>query len=119
MLAWPEGLVAVPDTLAWLAEGEADLGFALVADRAVALGAAGVLALEPGRFEIDTPLLLTDGRLSAFLAAGRLEVTADRLIYRQPAARVARGGTLLILAGVVVATAVLLRAVRRRGMPRS
>ncbi len=114
VLAWPDGLVATPDTLAWLAAGDQDLAFVLRPDRLVALGSAGVLDLAPGRFDIDTPLLLSDGTVSAFLADGRLEVTADRVIYRAPGAPVARGGTLLILAGVAIATAALLRAVRRR-----
>lgn len=114
VLAWPEGVVSTPDTLAWLAEAEDGLAFALIADRISATGVAGALPLGEGRYTIDTPILLTDGRLAAFFAAGRLEVGGGVVRYRAPAPPLARGGTLYILAGVALATAVLLRALHRR-----
>lgn len=114
ILAWPEGVVSTPDSLAWLAEAEDGLAFALIADRISATGVAGALPLAEGRYTIDTPILLTDGRLSAFFAAGRLEVGGGVVRYRAPAPPLARGGTLYILAGVALATAVMLRALHRR-----
>lgn len=114
ILAWSAGVVSTPDTLAWLAEGDDDLAFVMVADHASAQGVAGTLPLTPGRYDIDTPILLTDGRLVAFLASGRLEVRADRLVYQVPTAPIERGGALYILAGVALATVVLLRALYRR-----
>jgi len=114
VLTWPAGVVSTPDSVSWLAEGDDDLAFALIAHRASALGVAGTLPLTPGRYDIDTPILLTDGRLVAFLAAGRLEVRDGSLVYRGPTTPIARGGTLYVLAGVALATVVLLRALYRR-----
>lgn len=114
VLAWPAGVVSTPDSLAWLAEAEDGLAFALVADRISATGVAGALPLTEGRYAIDTPIMLTDGRLTAFFAAGRLEVSGGVVRYRAPSPPLARGGTLYILAGVALATAVLLRALHRR-----
>lgn len=114
VLAWPEGVVSMPDSLPWLAEGDEDLAFSLIPDRVTALGADGVLPLVAGRYDIDMPIMLTDGRLTAFLAAGRLDVGAEALHYRTPTPPVARGGTLYVLAGVALATVVLLRALYRR-----
>jgi hypothetical protein len=115
LLAWPEGVLSVPDTAAWLPDGETGLAFALVSDRAAAAGPAGRLGLRPGRYGIDTPLLLTDGVLSAHLTSGTLEVSeAGEVRYRRPGGGIGSRGTLLLLAGLGLATVVLLRAVRRR-----
>jgi hypothetical protein len=114
ILAWPEGVVSTPDSLDWLADADDGLAFALIGDRISATGVAGALPLAAGSYTIDTPILLTDGRLVAFFAAGRLEVGDGVVRYRAPAPPLARGGTLYILAGVALATAVLLRALHRR-----
>jgi len=114
VLAWPDGLLSVADTAAWMDAGESNLAFALQPATTVAIGADGRLPLQPGNYDIDTPLMLDDGHLVAYFADGRLEITAHEIVYRRPAPRIARRGTLLLLAGIAVATGVLLRAVRRR-----
>lgn len=114
VLAWPEGLVSLPDTAVWMAGDGTDLVFNLRGAEAVIIGAGGRRDLTPGNFSLDTPVVLDDGRLQAFLARGRLEVSGDAVIYRRPGRGIARGGTLLMLAAIAVATGVLLRAARRR-----
>ena len=61
------------------------------------------------------PLLLTDGVLTAHLTSGTLEITeAGEVRYRRPGGGIGGRGTLLLLAGLGLATVMLLRAVRRR-----
>jgi hypothetical protein len=113
LLGWPEGVVATDDTVTWHPDGPGALAFAL-GESAAGGGAAGRFTLADGRYTIDTPLYLEGGGVTAFLAAGSLEVTADRLTYRRPAAREGPTGDYLLLAGIVVATGVLLHLARRR-----
>jgi hypothetical protein len=115
LLLWDEGAISTPESTTWHEHGASDL--AIILDRATvqATAAAGRLALDAGSFELDTPLLLADRTTTALLAGGRLTVDGSRLVYRRSAtARVPRGGTLFMLAGLALATAVLLRAARKR-----
>jgi hypothetical protein len=113
LLGWPEGLVATDDTVTWHPDDPGALAFAL-GESPAGGGAAGRFTLADGRYTIDTPLYLEGGGVTAFLGAGSLEVTADRLTYRRPVAREGPTGDYLLLAGIVVATGVLLHLARRR-----
>jgi len=114
ILAWPEGLVSVPDSAIWKTADQQGLAFDFQREDAVAVGAGGRLPLIPGRYSIDTPMLIDDGALRAYLNRGHLTVDQSSIIYRQTAPGLAREGTMLMLAAIGVATAVLLRAVRKR-----
>lgn len=114
LLAWPEGVVSLPDTVVWRQGGATGLAFQLDGARIAGGSAAGLLQLVPGRYDLDTPVYLGDGTISAMFSAGRLEITPGRILYRRPASRIARRGTLFLLAGLVLATGVMLRAARRR-----
>ncbi|MBD3221799.1 hypothetical protein GF314_11215 [bacterium] len=115
-LLWPEGVVAAPAGLAWRDTGVADLAIALDAASLQISATAGRLPLDPGNYDIDTPLTIDDGRVVALLADGRLVVERGGLRYGRtpPAGDGGRGGTLLLVAGLGLATAVLLRLARRR-----
>lgn len=116
-LTWPEGVITLPDSMDWL-EHEADgLAFRLDGEALVGVGSAGRFSGRIGSYEVDTPLYLTDGRVVACLAAGRIEVAADRIVYRAKGHRRDQRGDLLLLGGIILATAVLLRAARRRTRP--
>ncbi len=113
-LVWPEGMITIPDSLPWYDDGESGLAIALdVADLA-GIGAGGRFRPRPGRFELDTPLVLIDGSVYASFTSGSLEIEDGRLTYRRPPAKRGARGDYYVLAGLVLATAVLLRAVRRR-----
>lgn len=114
VLAWPEGVISVPDTAVWLESGRDGLAFALAAPPLAGVGAGGRFPAEPGRYKLDTPLVLQDGLVVACLSDGELEVAPGRFVYRRPGKRHDQRGDLLLLAGLVVATAVLLRAAGRR-----
>lgn len=114
-LIWPHGAITVPDSVVWQIRA-ADLEIGLEPAELRITAAAGTLPVADGNFDIDTPLLVEDGRLVALLAAGRLRIEGERLMYRRPPSSSIPGrqGTLLLVAGLAVATAVLLRAARRR-----
>jgi hypothetical protein len=113
-LFWPEGVLTTPETMIWRAAGPDGLAFDL---RTAALGGVstgGRFALQPGRYDLDVPLLLSDGAVTVALTAGRLEVAPGRITYSRPPARRDPRGDYYILAGLILATAILLRAARRR-----
>lgn len=113
VLAWPEGLVVAEKDVPWLADGPRGLAFPLEGPLRGA-GAGGVFSIRAGRFSIDTPLYLVAGGVQAYLQAGELTVTAGRVVYRRPAVARDPRGDYLLLAGLVVATGILLHLARRR-----
>lgn len=114
LLTWPEGVISLPDSAVLREAGVSGLAFALDASRVAAAGSGGRLALDHGRYDIDTPLYLGDGTATVLITAGSLEIDRFRIVYRRPAAGVGSRGTLFVLAGVALATALMLRLVRRR-----
>lgn len=117
-LVWPEGVLIMPDTLPWLDDGSSGLAFELRESSLTSVGHGGLFRLHPGRYEIDTPLVISDGEFVLSLCGGELEVNDDRIIYYRPRSRGEqvrnRRGEYYIVAGLVLATALLLRAARRR-----
>ncbi len=116
VLAWPEGVVVTEAGVPWLPDGQQGLAFALDGPLRGA-GAGGLFTARPGRFTIDTPLYLAAGGVRAYLQSGELIVAADRLEYRRPHAAADPRGDYLLLAGLVVATGILLHLARRRRRP--
>lgn len=113
-LVWPEGMVSLPDTMAWLEAGSSSLAFTLHPNDLVGFGAKGRFHVRPGTYVLDLPLMLADQQVIAVLTAGRLEIQDDQIIYRRPASGRDTRGDYFILGGLILATAVLLLAIRRR-----
>ena len=113
-LTWPHGVITLPDTTAWLEHGETGLAFRLRVESLAGVGAGGRFTVVPGRYTLDTPLYLGDDALVACLAAGELEISPGYVVYRQPVKRRDQRGDYMLLGGLVLATAVLLRSARRR-----
>jgi len=116
---WDGGQLVLPDTLSLDTFGAQDLGVGTLAGLRGS-GAGGVLRFRDGKFAIDQPLLLTDGRISLYVARGTLEIRGAQVRYVPPDATLAprkvadpRAG-FLFLAGMVILTLVLLRLARRR-----
>jgi hypothetical protein len=116
VLAWPEGVLVTEEGVAWLPDGPQGLAFDLDGDLRGA-GAGGLFTARPGRFTIDTPLYLAAGGVRAYLQAGELTVSDARLEYRRPRSAHDPRGDYLLLAGLVVATGILLHLARRRRRP--
>ncbi len=113
-LAWPEGVITIPDSLEWLDFGPASLVFTVDGSRLVGAAVGGIFTAEPGRHDPDPPLQLSDGRITACLAAGEIEVAPGRITYRRPDQGRDPRGDFMLVGGLVLATAVLLHGVRRR-----
>ncbi|MFO7610511.1 MAG: hypothetical protein R6X35_15195 [Candidatus Krumholzibacteriia bacterium] len=114
-LVWADGLLTLPAGLALEAFGPRDL--------AVAAGAGltgtsdgGDLIFADGSYDVSAPVLLSDGQVSLYAAAGRLEILGERIRYvppRQSDRADPRAG-FAFLAGMVLLVVVLLRLTRRR-----
>ena len=117
-LLWPEGILTLAESLPWLDDGDAGLQFTLGDPPLTGIGSGGRFDIRPGRYGLDTPLWLSDGHVALFVTAGTIEVTEDRITYERPPDRAKRPdgkrGEYYILAGLVLATAMLLRAAYRR-----
>jgi len=71
------------------------------------------LIFATGRYPIDQTLLLTDGRFQLTVHRGELEIVPGRILYTDEVARDKRG-PYMMLAGVLLLTAVLLARVRAK-----
>ncbi len=114
ILAWDHGTVTVPDSLVPGGDEGADVDFPLTVASLSAVAEGRDFPLEPGRYRLDAPLLLGDGVVVAHFASGELTIQRDRIIYRQPEIRRNPRGDFLLLGGLALATAILLRLARRR-----
>jgi hypothetical protein len=117
-LTWLDGMLTLPDSLTLEPFGERDLAVPVTGSFAGA-GAGGKLRWQDGTFTISEPVLLTDGLVQLLASAGELEVLATRIRYRAPEATAPRDGndlraSLMMLAGIALLIAVLLRRARRK-----
>ena len=113
-LVWGDGVITVPDSVPWLEHGRGSLAVSLSEPPLTGIAAGGVFRREVGQYDLDTPLHLDDGRVTAYLAAGRLDVTEGMVTYRRPATGRSMRGDFILLAGLILATGLLLHAARRR-----
>jgi hypothetical protein len=117
-LVWPEGVLTQPGDAPWQENEAGELLFYLSDPGLFGIGSQGRFRFQQGRYDLDTPLLISDGELTVYLSAGILDVGPDRIIYfRPPGAskqKPGRRGEYYVLAGLVLATALLLRAARKR-----
>jgi hypothetical protein len=121
ILTWPEGSLTLPDTLATERYGRHDLGLPTLAGLSGS-GASGRLALVDGIYPISEPLTLTDGRLELRVTAGELEIRGPQIRYRNRPPDLGdkdRKSAWLLVAGMVVLIAVLMRRARLKVAERS
>jgi hypothetical protein len=116
LLVWEEGLLTLPDSLLPATDGEPDL---TVPYRAGLRGFSGTrgLAFVAGSYPIEAPLLLDDGRIQLFTAAGDLDIATDQIRYRRPTTTTGRRADYMFLAAIVILSFLLLlrtRSQRRR-----
>ncbi len=120
-LVWPEGRLIIPSELSLQGDAQGDLGIPLRAGFG-GNSPAGPVALGEGLQSIDANLAFSDGRLQWMVSGGELEIHGNRLIYRRPWVGTGKApGTglkdqranLLMIAGLLLLIAVLLRRARR------
>ncbi len=112
-LVWESGVVTMPDSLACEPYGADDLAVATLPGLS-GITARGRFDLAPGRYDLDEPLLLTDGRMAAYLTSGTLDVETGLVVYARPSHPKNTHASYLLLAGIVLGTWVLLLNLRRR-----
>ena len=117
-LTWLDGMLTLPDSLVLEPFAEHDLAVP-VSSALAGAGAGGKLQWQDGTFTISEPILLTDGTVQLLASAGELEIVASRIRYRAPEVVPPEPGTdlrasLMMLAGVALLIAVLLRRARRQ-----
>jgi hypothetical protein len=72
------------------------------------------LVFRNGLYPVDAPLLLDDGVIQLFAAAGQLEIATGELRYSRPSARSDVRAQYLFLAALVVLIVVLMARLRLR-----
>ncbi len=119
-LVWDSGQLVCPATVILEPFGADDLGISTTSQLQGSSG-GGALAFRDGRFTVDQPLLLTDGNISLYLAAGELEIRGAQVRYLPPSSEKERNPALadpmagfLFLAGIVLLIVVLMRRARLR-----
>lgn len=117
-LTWLDGMLTLPDSLVLEPFAEHDLAVP-VSGALAGAGAGGKLQWQDGTFTISEPILLTDGVVQLLASAGELEILSSRIRYRAPESVPPEPGTdlrasLMMLAGVALLIAVLLRRARRQ-----
>jgi hypothetical protein len=118
-LVWDQGRLTLPDSLEAEDFARQDVGVPCTA-RLAGSGASGQLVLRDGIFPVSEPVILSDGRLELQISAGELEFRGARIRYRRAVAepRTFKSG-LLMLAGMTVLVAVLLRRARLKAAERA
>lgn len=116
-LTWLDGMLTVPDSLVLEPFGERDLAVPVTAALAGA-GAGGKLHWTEGTYAISEPLMATDGIVQLLVSGGELEILGTRVRYRPPPATPEKSNTdmrasLLMLSGIILLIAVLMRRARR------
>lgn len=116
-LTWLDGMLTVPDTLPLEPFAQHDLAVPVTAALAGA-GAGGKLQWNDGTYEVSEPLMMTDGTVQLLVSGGELEIRGSRIRYRPPANSSAKNGndmraSLLMLSGIILLIAVLMRRARR------
>ncbi len=117
-LVWEQGLLTLPDSLVLDTFGPRDLAVPTGATLTGTSG-GGDLLFADGSYALSAPLLLTDGCISFYAAAGELEIVGERLRYLPPQAVVKGDGAdpragMIMLAGMVLLVVVLLRLARKQ-----
>lgn len=118
-LVWDQGRLTLPDSLEPEDLALQDVGVPCTA-RLAGSGASGQLVLRDGIYPVSEPVILSDGRLELQISAGELEFRGARIRYRRAAAesRTFKAG-LLMLAGMTLLVAVLLRRARLKAAERA
>lgn len=111
-LVWAQGVLTVPVELVPETFGPADLAVPCGAELAGG-GHGGRLVFTGGTYRIDEPLLLTDGSVTLYATAGKLEILGERVRYSAPKVSVKNPlASYVLLAGLLLLTLVLLRRAR-------
>jgi hypothetical protein len=114
-LVWEGGVLSVPDTLAMDGFPNDNLGIPLRAGFSGA-GQDGPLLLDDGIYSVNESLMMGDGVIQLMVSDGELEIFGPRFSYTRPQPTTVSDKTkanFLLIAGLLVLIAVLLRRARR------
>ena len=108
-LAWPHGVLTLPDSLPVESLRGVDLVVPCTGDLS-GLGHTGSLVFQDGIYNVSEPLFLSDGTIQLYLTAGELLVLNQRVRYTAPVekGRDPRAGY-VFLSGMVLLVVILLR----------
>lgn len=118
-LVWDQGRLTLPDTVEAEDFARFDIGVPCTA-RLEGAGASGQLVLLDGIYPVSEPVVLSDGRLELQVTSGELEFRGARIRYRRAVEEAGefRSG-LILLAGMILLVAVLLRRSRLKSGERT
>jgi len=113
-LVWSCGVLNIPVNYEIEDFGPFDLAIPCT-ERFGGVGKTGRLIMTDGKFEINEPVLLTDGTVFFFAEDGLLEFVASRIRYFPPEVKekVDPRASFMLLGGLLVLIAVLVRRSRR------
>ncbi len=115
-LTWLDGMLTVPDSLVIEEFSRFDLAIPVKAEFSGA-GTSGKLEWREGTYDINEPLMITDGVVSLLVDEGELEVLEQRIRYRAPDKSnddppVDPRASFIMLGGILLLIGVLLRRAR-------
>jgi len=117
-LSWRQGMLTVPGSLVLEEYSLADLAVPVSA-KLTGAGASGSLEWRDGTYEINEPVLLSDGQVNLLVSQGQLEVVGSRIRYRPPLSDNGQKpadprASFIMLAGILLLIGVLLRRARQK-----
>ena len=114
-LVWEGGVLSVPDSLAMDGFPNDNLGIPLRAGFSGA-GQDGPLLLDDGIYSVNESLMMGDGVIQLMVSDGELEIFGPRFRYTRPQPTTVSDknrANFLLIAGLLILIAVLMRRARR------
>ena len=112
LLVWEQGVLSIPDSLEVRLQGR-DLAVPYLP---VLIGVShrSGLRFETGHYDIEQPLLLSDGRLQLLAASGKLTIERGRIVYEAAEPSTDPRSSYLFVAALLIISFLLLARARSR-----
>ncbi len=112
LLVWEQGVLSIPDTLEVHLQGR-DLAVPYLPGL-IGVSHRSGLRFETGHYDIEQPLLLSDGRLQLLAARGKLTIEQGRIVYEAAGPSTDPRSSYLFVAALLIISFLLLARARSR-----
>ena len=112
LLVWEQGVLSIPDSLEVHLQGR-DLAVPYL-QVLIGVSHQSGLRFETGHYDIEHPLLLSDGRLQLLAASGKLTIERGRIVYEAARPSTDPRSSYLFVAALLIVSFLLLARARSR-----